>query len=169
MNFLGPFIERGDVVLHHDEGDPSKGLDIPKLLSSYESGTHLYYCGPAGFMKAAKQGSAHWPKEAVHFEHFATALDPERAAVPPGGFEVKIASSGDTFHVPPDKTIVAVLREHGVEVETSCEDGVCGTCMTRFLEGEVEHRDLVLDEEEQQEYMMICCSRVKSPLLILDL
>ena len=71
--------------------------------------------------------------------------------------------------MPGDKSIVEVLREHGVEVATSCEAGLCRTCITRVLEGEPDHRDYVLDEEEQRAFMLICCSRAKSPLLVLDL
>ena len=84
-------------------------------------------------------------------------------------FQIKIASTGDTFEVPADKSIVEVLWDNGFDVETSCESGLCATCMTKYLEGEVEHADMVLDEEEQKEYLCVCCSRSKSQLLVLDL
>jgi vanillate O-demethylase ferredoxin subunit len=71
--------------------------------------------------------------------------------------------------VPNDKSIVQVLREHGMDVETSCESGLCGTCRTRYVEGEPEHHDYVLDDDERSEYVMICCARSRSPLLVLDL
>ncbi len=71
--------------------------------------------------------------------------------------------------MPGDKSIVEVLREHGMEVDTSCESGLCGTCRTRYLEGDPEHHDYVLEDDERSEYVMICCARSRGPLLVLDL
>ena len=170
----------GRVNLHHDGGDPSQGLDIAALLEEHRPGTHLYYCGPAGFMRAAERAAAHWPEATVHCEYFTAEASPkmtmtgeelaEMAEDAVGiGFQVKIASSGATFFVPNDKTIVQVLAENGIEVEVSCESGLCGTCATRYLEGEVDHRDLVLEKVEQAQYLTLCCSRAKSPVLVLDL
>jgi ferredoxin len=85
-----------------------------------------------------------------------------------GEFDVMLASSGIVLTVPSGKTIVQVLRDAGIECETSCEAGVCGTCRTRYLEGAPEHHDFVLDDEERAEYVMICCARATSPLLVLD-
>jgi vanillate O-demethylase ferredoxin subunit len=84
-------------------------------------------------------------------------------------FQIKIASTGAVYDVPVDKSIVEVLWDHDINVETSCESGLCATCMTGYLEGEVEHTDMVLDEEEQATHLCVCCSRSKSPLLVLDL
>ena len=86
-------------------------------------------------------------------------------------FEVKLASSGKTVVVPKDQTVVQALAAAGVEVQTSCEQGVCGTCLTRVLEGEPDHRDMYLMPEEQaaNEQFLPCCSRSKSPILVLDL
>ncbi|WNJ99585.1 PDR/VanB family oxidoreductase [Thalassospiraceae bacterium LMO-JJ14] len=169
----------GKVNVHHDGGVPSRGLNIAALLKNYAEGTHLYYCGPTGFMNAVKAASARWPKGTVHFELFKV---PEGDSPVPDalmgdggdgvigvGFKLKLAKSGGEYVVPADKSIIEVLRENGVEVETSCEAGLCRTCITRVLEGEPEHMDYVLDEEEQREYMLICCSRSKSPRLVLDL
>ena len=84
-------------------------------------------------------------------------------------FHIKIASTGQTLEVPGDKTILQVLREQSIAVETACELGVCGTCRTRYLEGEADHRDFVLETHEQENELTVCCSRSKSPLLVLDL
>ena len=84
-------------------------------------------------------------------------------------FQIKISSTGAVYDVPADKSIVEVLWDNGFDVDTSCESGLCATSMTRYTEGEVEHSDMVLDEEEQSEYLCGCCSRAKSPLLVLDL
>lgn len=84
-------------------------------------------------------------------------------------FQIKIASTGAVYDVPAEKSIVEVLWDNGFDVETSCESGLCATCMTGYSEGEVEHTDMVLDEDEQATHLCVCCSRAKSPLLVLDL
>ena len=84
-------------------------------------------------------------------------------------FQVKIASTGVVLDIPPGKTIVEILWDNGVDVDTSCEAGVCATCMTPYLEGEPDHQDMVLDEDERTKFLCVCVSRSTSPLLILDL
>jgi len=86
-------------------------------------------------------------------------------------FEVKLASSGKIIVVPKGKTVVEALSEAGVKIQTSCEQGVCGTCLTRILEGEPEHRDLYFTPEERStnNQFLPCCSRAKSARLVLDL
>lgn len=86
-----------------------------------------------------------------------------------GAFDIRLAGSGQVFTVPEDASIVEVLRLEGIEVLTSCEAGLCGTCRTRYLEGMPEHHDMVLTDEERKEFVMICCARAVSPLLVLDL
>jgi len=85
-----------------------------------------------------------------------------------GDFDVKITSSGAVYTVPRGRSIVDVLRGAGIECNTSCEAGVCGTCRTRYLEGTPEHHDLVLSDAERKEYLMICCARATSELPVLD-
>jgi vanillate monooxygenase ferredoxin subunit len=159
----------GHVRFHHDGGDPTKGLDVRALLADVEAGTHVYCCGPIGLMHAVTEASAHWPLGTVHFEFFAT--DPSVAEEPKAGFEVEIASTGAVYQVPPDKTILEVLRDRGHDIDSSCEEGLCGTCIVDVLDGEPDHRDLVLDDEEKQSNKLItvCCSRAKSARLKLDL
>lgn len=174
---LAPLIASGQVLLHHDGGEPARGLDVGALLQEHEPGTHLYCCGPVGLMEAARRVAAHWPSGTVHFEYFTSSapaepVSPEMLAAPSTisvGFRVKLARSGDVYDVPDDKSIVQVLREHGIDVETSCESGLCGTCRTRYLEGEPEHRDYILDDEDRRHDVLICCARSKTPLLVLDL
>lgn len=84
-------------------------------------------------------------------------------------FVVELARSGTVLAVPPDKTIVETLRDAGHEVETSCEAGLCATCRTRYLAGEPDHQDFVLDDDERGEYLTICCSRSLTDRLVLDL
>lgn len=162
-----PFADK--VRFHHDGGDPAQGLDIARLLQRVRPGAHIYYCGPAGFMRACEEASRHWPQGTVHFEYFSVDETVEYGASE--AFQVKIASSGAILDVPADRSIVEVLRAHGIEVDTMCEEGICGTCATVLLEGEADHRDFVLDDEEKArgEFIMVCCSRARSPMLTLDL
>lgn len=143
-------------------------LDAHALLREVRDGTHVYCCGPAALMAAVKDATAHWPAGCVHFEYFTA---PAHAPAPNRAFEVELRASGLTFEVPPERSLLQAVRDHGVDVATSCEDGVCGTCETRVLEGECEHRDLLLTDAERaaNKSMMICVSRAKSPRLVLDL
>lgn len=84
-------------------------------------------------------------------------------------FRVRLAKSGREFPIPADRSIANVLQDAGVALETSCEEGVCGTCRTRYLEGEPEHNDFVLTPEEQAGELMPCCARSRSAILVLDL
>jgi ferredoxin-NADP reductase len=161
----------GKLHFHFDGGDPRAGLDVAGLLKEPGDGEHVYYCGPSGFMKACEAASAHWPKGTVHFEHFKV---PEKAAGAQAAsaidsFMVRIASSGLEVAVSKDQSIVDALAEAGVEIETSCHAGLCGTCRTRYLSGEVEHNDCILSEDEKGEFLTTCVSRAKSELLVLDL
>jgi vanillate O-demethylase ferredoxin subunit len=158
------------VQFHFDDGDAAQKLDLPALIATPDSGTHLYVCGPKGFIDhviatAKAQG---WPDVQVHLEYFGAA--PQDTAAD-GSFEVKIASSGKTYTVPADQSVTQALMAHGVEIMVSCEQGVCGTCITRVLEGECDHRDLYFTDEEKaaNDQFTPCCSRAKSRLLVLDL
>lgn len=175
---LQPYIEAGKVFLYHDNGDPKKGLKLASLLGEHEAGTHLYACGPTGLLDAILKASDHWPDECRHFERFTITAKEDTtdagsrsnsASDIPLGFQVKIASTGAVYDVPDDKSIAQVLREHGVNVQTSCEAGLCGTCKTGYLEGVPDHRDYILSNSEKEKQLLICCSRSKLPLLVLDL
>ena len=166
---LAPLVTADKVVIHHDGGDPARSLDLGALLRDVEPGAHVYYCGPAGFMETARRACAHWPSDTVHFEYFTPPADAIASNVGNRAFKVKLLRSGLELDVPADKTIVDVLRAHDVFIETSCENGVCGTCLTRYAGGEPEHRDFVLDESDRKEFVMVCCARSKTPVLTLDL
>jgi vanillate O-demethylase ferredoxin subunit len=162
---LAPRIAAGKVLLHHDGGDPARGLDIKAALARHEPGTHVYVCGPAGFMNAARAALAHWPAECVHWEYFTPAAGAPAENQP---FQIKIKATGAVLDVPADRSIIAVLRAHGFEIETDCEQGYCGTCITPLLAGEAEHRDTVLSEQQRKNYLMICCARAKGGMLVID-
>lgn len=164
---LGPLIDDGRAVLHHDGGDPAKGLDLAATLGDFRPGMHVYVCGPPGFMSAAMASVGAWPPHAVHTEYFTAAERDEDWEDTP--FQIKLGHDGELLDVPADKSIVDVLRAHGRDVETSCEEGYCGTCITRYLEGDPEHRDTVLDDSDHAKYVMVCCARSNGPVLVLDM
>lgn len=155
---------------HFDDGDAAQRLQLDAILAAPQPGTHLYVCGPKGFMDAvlSKARAAGWPQAQLHYEFFAAEVIKTDADE---GFEVKIASSGRVVRVEKDVTVTQALAKAGIEVATSCEQGVCGTCLTRVLEGQPDHRDMYLSPEEQEanDQFLPCCSRSKSARLVLDL
>ena len=164
--------------IYIDGGDPGKGMRLQEIATRAPTDAHFYCCGPAGLMNGMKAATSHRPSELIHFEHFVAAgpaikvpieLMSGKCDTIGVGFKVKLARLGRTFDVPDDKSIVDVLRENGVQVSTSCESGLCGTCRIRYLEGEPEHHDYVLDAEERRHEVLICCARSKSQTLVLDL
>ena len=158
------------VHFHFDDGDAAQKLDIAATLGKVEDGTHLYVCGPKGFMNAVLDTAraAGWPEAQLHYEFFVADVGPSDSDE---SFEVKLASSGRVIKVEKDKTIITALAAAGVEIPFSCEQGVCGTCLTRVLEGVPDHKDNYLTPEEQaaNDQLLPCCSRAKSPMLVLDL
>jgi vanillate O-demethylase ferredoxin subunit len=158
------------VHFHYSEAGPARRIDLPTLLAAPGPRTHLYVCGPDGFMDAVTgcalaQG---WPGERVHREHFAAAAHDRSADLP---FDIRIASTGAVVHVARDTSALHALAAHGIRVPSSCEQGVCGTCLTGVLDGEPDHRDLFLDagQRVRNDCMALCCSRARSPVLTLDL
>jgi vanillate O-demethylase ferredoxin subunit len=177
---LQPLAENGCATIHHDGGQAGNNLDLEAALGAYRGGTHVYYCGPPGFLDAVARALRGWPAEAVHVERFGTsATAPGASSDGADGagdandldlaFDVELARSGGRFTVAPGRSIANVLKENGIEVDVSCEKGQCATCMTRYLAGEPLHRDSVLDAQVHEQFMTICCSRAKSKVLVLDL
>lgn len=158
------------VEFHHDDGGSEQRLDAAALLARPEPDVHAYVCGPKGFIdhvtSVARKHA--WSEEQMHVEHF--GADPVGSG-DEQAFQVQLASSAETYEVPAGKTVVQALAAHGIRIAVSCEQGVCGTCITRVLSGECDHRDLYLTQAEQARHDQFtpCCSRAKSPLLILDL
>ena len=155
----------GRVHIHHDHGDAAQAFDLWPVLQKPNS-AHLYCCGPRPLMDAVRDMSGHWSPANVHFESFT-----EGGEVVQGdqAFTVQVASSGQRYQVPVGKTILAVLREHGVDLPSSCESGTCGTCRTGLISGEGDHRDFCLMPDEFASAIMVCVSRAKSAELVLDL
>lgn len=159
--------ESGNRLLcHFDHVPGGKSLDIAALVGASAPDTHFYCCGPNGMLEAFEAATAGC-RDRAHVEYFT----PKAEAALDGGFEVKLAQSGLVLQVPAGRSILDVVTEAGINVLTSCREGICGSCETRIIEGQADHRDSVLSPEEQEENttMMICCSGARSPRLVLDL
>ncbi|MFF9038734.1 PDR/VanB family oxidoreductase [Streptomyces sp. NPDC014892] len=143
-------------------------LDLPSLLGKPQRKTVVYSCGPEPLLAAVEAGCEKWPSGSLHLERFAPKQD--LAAGPRSGFEVELAQSGRTLLVSEDMTVLEAVEAAGVPVMTSCEEGICGTCETKVLSGEIDHRDSVLTDQERAagDTMMICVSRAKGDRLVLD-
>lgn len=158
------------VHFHFGDGDATQKLDLATLLKEPQDGVHLYVCGPKGYMDAvlATARAQGWPEHQLHYEFFAAEVVKSEADA---SFEVQLASSGRIITIAKEQTVTQALAAAGVEVQTACEQGVCGTCLTRVLSGVPEHKDLYLTPEEQaaNDQFTPCCSRAKTPRLVLDL
>jgi vanillate O-demethylase ferredoxin subunit len=169
LSRIGDSSYRNRVFLHFSEGPSAQRLDAAGVLGAPTEETDVYVCGPNRFMDHVLGTAAFlgWPAGRLHREYFADA-----PMVAPGeGFEVEIASSGLLVSIPPDKSVAEALEERGVVIPLACGQGICGTCLTGVLEGEPDHRDLFLSDEERarNDQFTPCCSRAKSPRLRLDL
>lgn len=163
-----PFASR--VHFHFDDGAQDQKLQLGRLITQVEPQTHLYVCGPGGFIQFITDWAkgCGWPAGQIHVEHFSGA---QQDTAGDREFQVKLASSGQLVTVPAGQSVVHALAAAGIEVLTSCEQGVCGTCITRVLEGECDHRDMYFTDEEKAKHDQFtpCCSRAKSSMLVLDL
>ena len=154
---------RGQVIMHHDGGDLGKALDLWPVLENPKG--HVYCCGPRALMELVRDMTGHWNASNVHFEAFSEAEAHKPSDRP---FRVKLARSGAVVEVPAEKTILETIRAAGHEAPSSCESGTCGTCKTKLVAGEPDHRDLVLTEAERRGNIMICVSRAKSDEITID-
>jgi ferredoxin-NADP reductase len=169
MGFVDELAQYGDRVTLVPQ-DELGMIDLDAALGTPQPGTLVYCCGPEPLLDAVEQRCASWPHGSLHLERFA-AKKVEGNAEADRPFELRLARSGLTLTVPADKTTLEVVQEAGISVLASCEEGICGTCEQIVVEGEVDHRDSILDDDERaaNESMMICVSRCLSERLTLDL
>jgi ferredoxin-NADP reductase len=169
MAFLDELAHYGERVMVAPQNEMGM-LDLESLLGTPQPDTLVYCCGPEGLLSAVEKLCENWPPGTLHLERFSPKPQ-EPAAEADSSFDLVLERSGLTLHVPPDKSVLEVIRAAGVSVLASCLEGVCGTCETEVIDGDVDHRDSVLNEEERaaNEYMMVCVSRCHSPRLTLDL
>ena len=150
------------------DGEPGgKMLDIAAVVAKADPRAHIYCCGPLPMLAAFEEATKDRPRDQIHVEYFT----PKEAPAAEGGFTVVLAKTGRSFTIAPGKTILETLLDAGLDVPSSCLEGVCGTCETKVLEGVPDHRDVVLTESERKanKTMMICCSGSKTERLVLDL
>jgi vanillate O-demethylase ferredoxin subunit len=157
-------------LLHFDDGPEPQRFVVAQVLGAPRAGEHVYVCGPAGFidhvLSAARELG--WPEAQLHSERFSADAPQVQEGDQP--FEVEVASNGLVVPVAVGQSIAEALLERGVEVPTSCEGGVCGTCVVRVLRGTPDHRDTYLtDAEHAEQLITTCCSRARSARLVLDL
>lgn len=158
-----------DRIHFHFDDEAGQVLDVAQAVSGWAEGETVYCCGPSPLMEAVESLTGHLPSGTVQFEWFTVPESDEPREC--NSFTVKLGRSGVEFEVPEHKSILEVLEEHGFEIPFSCREGLCGTCVTNVCDGEPDHRDYVLSDEEREsgKMMTICCSRSKSPSLTLDL
>lgn len=157
------------VTRHFGLGPAETAQEIRKALGPHSFARHAYICGPGAMLELARGLAAAlgWPDEAVHYEYFKNAHEIDRST----SFTVELARSALSLTVPTGRSILEVMRESGVDAPSSCEQGACGTCLTRVLEGEIDHQDVYLNSTEKAagNVMMTCVSRAKSARLVLDI
>lgn len=151
--------------IHHDDGDPGRTYDFWDHFAEPQD-MHVYCCGPKPLMEEIKSVSGHWPEGRVNFEDFkpVEVIRPDDIE-----FEVELAKSGKTITVPADRSILEAIRDSGLPTVSSCESGTCGTCKTKLMAGDADHRDMVLMDDEKEDHIMICVSRARSGNLVIDL
>ncbi|QSI32184.1 cytochrome P450 [Variovorax sp. RKNM96] len=150
--------------------DEGRRNDMEALLGQPEPGVQVYACGPLRMLEALEHCCAAWPEGALRVEHFESTLatlDPSKEHA----FDVELKDSGIVVTVPPDQTLLSALRAANVDVQSDCEEGLCGSCEVRVLGGKVDHRDVVLtrSERDANTKMMACCSRACEGRLVLEL
>ncbi|MFH8486099.1 PDR/VanB family oxidoreductase [Streptomyces longisporoflavus] len=155
----GDRAERLTVVAEDEDGRP----DLAAFLADLAPATAVHVCGPEGLMEAV---AATLPAGAVlHLERFT----PHTSTEGNGTFEVELRRSGRTVTVAAGTTVLAAVRAELPDTAYSCEQGFCGTCQQRVLEGEIDHRDELLTDAERADSMLICVSRASGDRIVLDM
>jgi ferredoxin-NADP reductase/nitrite reductase/ring-hydroxylating ferredoxin subunit len=159
----------GKVILHTGLPRTEIASTISTTLGQWSMAQHVYVCGPSAMLETVRDTAAaqNWPEESIHYEYFKN----DKVIDDSSAFDVELARSAMTLHVPSGKTILEIMRDNGLTVPSSCEQGACGTCLTTVIEGEVDHQDVYLNKSEKasNRCMMTCVSRAKSPRLVLDI
>ena len=130
----------------------------PAAIGTYDEDTHVYICGPQRLLDAVQSALSDWPEDQVHGEVFQMTVDENFKPEP---FEATVASTGQRFLVPADKSLLDVLRDNDFAMPSSCEMGVCGSCECGYRDGLVLHRDKVLPTSKRQDRLMLCVSRAR--------
>lgn len=143
-------------------------LDLKRHIGAPDPAAAVYYCGPPPLLEAVEKQCADWPRGSLHREIF---IAEERPHNPGDTFEVQLARSGESLRVDSHRTLLEALEDAGIDHPHSCRAGICGTCLTDVVDGQPEHLDDVLSDEERDSGQVIlpCVSRSRSRVLVLDL
>jgi ferredoxin-NADP reductase len=165
--FLREIAPLSQAHLHFDDETGGRPPDIGAIVATAAADAQLYCCGPAPMLSAFEAATKNCPSEQVHVEYFTPRFAPNAK----GGYVVVLARSQREVTILPGKTILETLRGEGIDVCSSCEQGICGACETRVLDGTPDHRDSILSAEERarSQTMFICCSGSTTERLVLDL
>jgi cytochrome P450/ferredoxin-NADP reductase len=159
---------RDNITLHISDGLKGRRLDASAAMADMPEGTHVYICGPAGYRNSVADAAraAGIPSDRLHQEHFGAEID-----VNGDPFTIVLARSGLRIDVSADETILEAMTKMGIEAPTACRNGVCGSCLTRIIEGRPDHRDMVLTgaEKSENDRIALCCSRSRSAVLVIDI
>ncbi|WP_093175772.1 iron-sulfur cluster-binding domain-containing protein [Pseudovibrio sp. Tun.PSC04-5.I4] len=150
-----------NVCAYFANGEENRRLNIPCFMSQLEHDAHIYTCGPTPMMRAVRGTGAELPSEVLHFECFGSTKDSNETA-----FEVQLNSSGKVIPIAANKTILQALQD--ADIQISSESGICGTCRTGYIAGDVDHRDYVLNLDQREKCLMACVARSKGRI-VLDL
>lgn len=154
------------VRLHFDEGGtPAQKIRLAELLAAPAAGSHLYMCGPAGFMQAVRGAAGEWPEDNIHAEYFAA---PDGMVASTGRpFTLRLLQRGISVPVAAEQTAVEALHDVGIDIPVSCQQGLCGTCVVPAEGDGAEHRDFCLSGTERRHKVALCCSRARGDQLSL--
>jgi ferredoxin-NADP reductase len=170
MAFTGELAAYGERVTVHPQ-DTHGVLDLDNVLGTPRPDTLVYVCGPEALLEAVEARMVSWPDGSLHLERFAVPDAPARDVADEHAVEVVLAESGRSVMVGPETSILQALLDDGVDVLHDCTEGICGSCETKVIEGEVDHRDYVLTDREKAagDCMMVCVSRACGKRLVLGL
>lgn len=157
----GKFAENVEIHYSRESGGRFDFFDL--LLTP--TAQHIYCCGPKSLIEEVKDMTGHWQASRLHFEDFKPVEAVRKDDKP---FTVRLAGSDSVIEVAASETLLDALRRHGIKIPSSCESGTCGSCKTAYLEGAVDHRDLVLEDDEKESFMMPCVSRAEGEEITID-
>ncbi|GHE38943.1 hypothetical protein GCM10018771_19230 [Streptomyces cellulosae] len=149
--------------------------DLAAALEATPPGAAVYCCGPKPLISAVeKTVAADFPDRHLHIERFAapgTGSKDTSSPAPAREFQVELRRTGRALPVPPERSLLDVIREAVPDAPSSCEEGFCGSCELRVLAGAPDHRDTVLpaDERDRRDVIYPCVSRSRTPRLVVDL
>jgi vanillate O-demethylase ferredoxin subunit len=166
--FLSTLKAFGARVALHCDDEEGAVLDIARIIAAAPAGAHFYCCGPRGMMKVFDEVTRGMEPERIHVEHFSP---PDEVVAAGSEYRVELAKAGKAFTIPRGQTILETLTQAGFDLPHSCQQGICGACETRVIEGFPDHRDAILSPAERaaNKTMMICCSGALSEKLVLDI